>query len=353
MIALILLLSVFTRAEEPEDIPKDLGADLLFEDPVAEEENQQNEDEQIDNEEKEAQATPSPTPIPVQKVPIKDIVGYKELGVVTCMIIYLIVFLTGRKKLSEKIEIIWGNLSKSFERHFAVIPEKMHKKNNSTYYQVVTGRTGYKFALITQTFPRCAEPLMMLMDWFSGEVPKLKIEIGLNPENEISAIFHASKTKPSFFDEFKLKESNCSHKIKCYSDMADAKQPLIQIIKEFNEKYPDSIEMIECSDANRFDTRSDSRWVVYFEFRLVYNLEDFIGDDLVDFIVKLADTFTTTKLQPEIQAINFRLRERKLKEKENPQEEKKLTKEEEEKLERKRERREQKRLKPKFKTVKA
>jgi hypothetical protein len=268
------------------------------------------------------------------------------------MVFYLLTYLYGRRSIRSKIEKVTEPLLGSLRRHFAVCNGAFEIRNYHEYHRLITGRTGYQLGFIIQKFKRMCDPLGILFSVLRGDSDTLIIEFLLKPVHQFCGILHISKDKPYFADDLKLKSYGMKHKYSVWTDIPDQRDIFVSPIKEFIEEHPGVVELIELSDVNRFSTRNENRYVAHFELKEVGQIETFITDSLVDFIVKIADSFVVLNLPPDVHSRNEKVRENVLKEKEaKKEEEKKPTPEELERLERKREKKEQKRLTPKIKLV--
>jgi len=104
------------------------------------------------------------------------------------------------------------------------------------------------------------------------------------------------------------------------------------------------------SDSNIYETQQESQYVARFEFDIGANVESFISEEMIKFMITIADMYVLLKLPKEDAEKNLSIRNKMLSEnKKKEPEEKPLTPEEKEKLQKKLEKREAKRLVPKIK----
>lgn len=304
----------------------------------------------VEQNEAEAAAEPTPTPVP-EHHSLQEIVGLPEIIVVVTAVIYLIVFISGRSTVKAKISKVCDTLLESFRRYFAVVPQKFEQRNYHTYDTWITGRTGYQGALITQKFKKACDPIGIVLDLIRSGTDKLQVEVLLKPRHSPSMMYHVGKDKPHFADDMKLKSHAMGQRLTSWTDLpVEIKSKITEMVSKFMEQNPGVLELLELSNVNRFDTNKDNKFVAHFEFKVYGKIEDFMNDEIVDFIMALCDEFVMMKLPADVQARNEKIRELMIKSQE-PKEEKKLTPEEEEKARKRRERREEMRFKPRMKVV--
>lgn len=307
-------------------------------------------EEVIKKNEKEIKSVSEPTPKPV-KIPIKDLVGKKEI-IVACGIVFSVTYLIiARRYISKKIDVAYGAFSPLIREYFAVMPRNFSEKNYHEHVIYFSGRTGYIGGVCELHFRRCCDVLGTLFGLLTGDHNTIKFDMLLDPKYKPSGVMTIAKEKPlDFPDEFKLKEIPLSRRLKCFTDFGKERHGYLDLINAYISKS-NTLEMLELTNGNRFDYVENSDWVAHFEFKVIGEWDQFINEELLQFVMQLSDKFTAAQFPFEIQSANERLRDKILKEKNGEKEpEKKLTKEEEAKLEKRKERREQNKFKPKFKT---
>jgi hypothetical protein len=306
---------------------------------------------ELENTEAELTASPTPTPAPVRRSPL-EILSYREVTAAVIGIVYVVVYVIGRGSVKAKLSALSGSLLPSLRRHFAVVPAAFGEKSIHTHTVWVSGRHGHQGAVVTANFRPGSDPIGVLYSVLFGRPDRIVFEFVLRPPNVPSGMIHVAKEKPSFADNLSLKAHALGGKYSVWTDLGEVREEFVRPIKAFIEERPGMIELIEICDTNRFETRTECRFVARFEFRVVGPMAEWGGDEIVDFCVGLADAFSVLRLPGDVQQKNERLREKLTKEKEGKkEEEKKPTPEEDEKAQRRRERREQNRLVPKFKVV--
>jgi hypothetical protein len=352
-----LLVFLLVLANSEEELPFADEPELPFE--PAEPEGFLESDGSDDNEEQPeegngADASPTPTPEPVRRT-LLEVTGLIEVCAIGGFVLYAVVFFVGRSIINSKVQSTCAAILTSLRRHFAVVQNRVTRRNYHTHDAWITGRTGYQGSLLTFRFKRTCDPLGIVYSIFKGESDTVSFEVLLNPERDWNALFHVSREKPYFVDDLKLKSSNMAQKLVVWSDMGESKQRFVQMVNEFLESRPGCLDLIEISDTNRFETKKDNSYVAKFDFKLKAAVDSDAADQIVDFIVTMCDQFATLALPSDVQLKNGRVREKLRKDRENEgkkEEQKKMTPEEEERLRRKQEKKEQRRMAPRVKMVK-
>ena len=297
---------------------------------------------------------PTPTPTPNIKIPLKDLLSYRELIVGGGVLIYILFFFIGKLSIDKSKKYLSDNFLSFLRNYFAIVPQYLTKQYLHRYGSYFTGRSGYQGGVISIIFPSQCDPIGKTISILKNSFPTLTIEFILTPPKPISGFLKISNSKPNNFEELKLKQFNLPDKLSCFTDIGEYRSEFLEIVSEFIEKNPKTIESIEFSDINTYETREESKYVARFEFSLRYGMEGFINEQLVNFIMNLTDKFVTLKLSKDIIEKNISIRnkiinEEKKKNNEEKKIEKKLTPEEQEKLDKKLEKREAKKFNPRIK----
>ncbi|KAH0792291.1 hypothetical protein GPJ56_003817 [Histomonas meleagridis] len=311
---------------------------------------EENEEQEIEKEEADVKSTPQPQLVQVS-VPLSQILGIKEVGIGCLILLYIIIFFVGKSITKSKINKISNKLNPELRKYFAVVPDKFIERNYHQYDTYITGRKGYVGCLISPRFAKTCDPLGFLMRIVTSEKDMIAFEFILDPKYNISGMLHVSKDKPYFADDLKLKSHSLGQKLQLWTDFGDEQRKVFtKIINSFMEDNPGVLQLIELSNQNRFETRDSGHYVARIELNIEGPIDEFLSDELLEFVMNISDSFTMLKLPSDIQTRNERTRILLAKERQ-PKEEKKLTKEEEERLEKKKERKE-KRLHSGFKVSK-
>lgn len=353
-----LAFAAFTKAEEVDDLP--------FEEDVPNqdfEEAQKNQNEEQDdlskNDDENVEAPPPPPPQEKVRVPLKDILSLREVLVAAVFVVYVIFFIVGKVRISKKRQQVEDKVLPIIrEKYFAIAPENLQKDNLHSYRCYITGRTGYQGGVVTVKFPSMCDPLGAILAAFTGKKPTITFELICKPPKPVAAVFKVANAKPEYFEQLQLKQKSFEndHKIQCYTDFGEARKQFMSKIDAFLEEHPNTIQMIELSDINEYDTKLESQYVARFEFT-VPNFE-FLNEKLIDFVMDLADDYVTLQLTKEASSRNEKIRDKLLAEKrkrENEEKEekpKKLTLEEQIALDKKNAKKENRKNAPKIKAVK-
>jgi hypothetical protein len=81
-----------------------------------------------------------------------------------------------------------------------------------------------------------------------------------------------------------------------FTDFGASRHPFVDKVVEFNSKRPGAIVGIDLCDTNRFPTRTAGRFVARFEFAVRGDVGRFVNDELVDFVMDVADSFCKLQL---------------------------------------------------------
>ncbi|EAY17905.1 hypothetical protein TVAG_225310 [Trichomonas vaginalis G3] len=338
---------------------RSVDQDLPFEDETVSTDSTNQNDEQDDAENVDGPTpTPTPTPVVLHPVPLKEIMSLREVLAAGIFVLYIITFFAGRAKLKAKFDHFYKTCLPLFrDKYFAIVPEIMQYENIHKRKCYITGRTGYQGGILTVEYPYSCDPLGILYSAFQNRKPTLTVELICQPLTQPNGIIRITKDKPHFFDQYKLKmnQIEADPHLKCFTDFGDVKKEFIEKVNDFLADFPRSIQMIEASDLNDYETRLESNYVARFE--IILNDPEILCERLVDFIMDFADTFVTLQLSKDQLEKNDKLRnaliaERQRRQKEEEEKNKKLSPEEQKRLEEKQERRERRRNSPKIKYVK-
>lgn len=334
--------------------------DLPFDDEPSHQGVSQDEPEEIEDDAENVDGptpTPSPTPKVLTPVPLKDVLSMREVLVVCILVVYILVFFIGKSHIKQKFANFEKTVLPQFrDKYFAIVPEEMQYDNVHRRRCYITGRNGYQGGIITIQYPYSCDPLGILYSSFNGHKPTLIVELICQPLTKSNGFLRITNQKPHFFDQFKLKQTNveADSRLKCYSDFGDVKNEFVGKVNEFLAEFPRSIQMIEASDLNEYETKLESNYVCRFEFTITK--PEILSERLVDFVMDFADTFVTLQLSKEQRDKNDKLRnaliaERQRREAEEKKANEKLSKEEIKRLQEKQERKEKRKNSPKVKVV--
>ena len=197
-------------------------------------------------------------------------------------------------------------------KYFAIVPLDFQVDNFHNARQYFTGRSGYKGGLITfSQKPKC-DPLGAIYAAFTGKKDTLIIELICKPVHQTKAFFRVTKTKPEGLDAYQLKSSplESTSRLTVYTDFGEQKQSFVEKIDKFLGEHPNSIEMIELSDMNSYDTRQESQFVARFDISVDSSDKSLLEGDLIDFIMDVSDEYVMLKLSKEQAQKNDKIREK-------------------------------------------
>jgi hypothetical protein len=76
------------------------------------------------------------------------------------------------------------------------------------------------------------------------------------------------------------------------------------------ETHHGMLKLLEISDVNRFQLLGECRFVVRIEFQFRKRDEAFVfSDEMVDFVMSVADRFATMKMDSDVFARNTKIRQ--------------------------------------------
>lgn len=129
----------------------------------------------------------------------------------------------------------------------------------------------------------------------------------MKPFHDSPVFFHCSKSAPMFEKDLKRKEFPLVGQYKIVTDLDILTSQFSDPILEFLTKYPNSINMIEFGDANRFESIKETEFVFVIEIKIN---DDIITENLANFVMALADSFACLKLPSDLQSTNKMIRVR-------------------------------------------
>ena len=231
-----------------------------------------------------------------------DIIRFREILVLLVFIVYIAFYFNGKRSINKYIEkVIDGPLSHLGKFYIAVpkrlVPYSLHKCGT-----FLTGRATHLGCLLAISLTKRCDIIGYLFDkYYTKAKSTLSFEVIVEQPQNLPIVVHVSEAPPKFIYKMHLLQYTIDDsKLKCYSDFEEAQQYFLPTINEFLKNHPGVLSMLEISDGNRFDLRQENHFVVYAEFN-IDGFEDIVfSKDVVDFVMKLSDTYATLKVPRDI-----------------------------------------------------
>jgi hypothetical protein len=259
-------------------------------------------------------ATPSPTPTPTAapaiQVPYSRIFGATELAAALIGLLYIIFYFAGGILMEWSMRRASRSLGPAMRRHFHVVPSAFRRLNNHQFNCWVTGRRGYLGCLVTARFSMRCEPLGWLFDRLTGRPSHLVFEFVCEPAAEEPAIFSLRHSQIDIVREHHLtRRAVPGLNLGLFSDFGSAEEPFVDLAREFAAKWRHALWAIDLSNCNRFETAEAGKIIARVEFIFGKKpIENVITEELIDFVVKIADAYVTLRLPDDVREQNVRKR---------------------------------------------
>lgn len=294
-------------------------------------------DDEFEVDENELEPTIMPTPFVIteemknvirkyQPRTIWQIIRIREVIVALVFAFYVIFYIVGKNSINSYIQKVKDTTLNRLKTYYAAVSERMSASSLHRYDSFSTGRTCHLGCLTTLRLTRRCDIMGYIYDHFllpkylshkaksnksmdisldnSGK-SSLTLEFIVEQEQKMPLIFHISEYQPFYADRFKLLQyplTECeNNRLSCYTDFEESTNIFIPMINEFLEKHPGLISLIEISDANRFELRSEGRLAVCVSFNIDGEFENqAFSDEAVDFVMSLADKYSQLDMPKDI-----------------------------------------------------
>lgn len=240
-------------------------------------------------------------------VPFYKLIRTREVIIILYFVLCFYVYYLGKKSYSaicKEADKFVDYLS----NYYAAVPHKFSLYENHSFDQIITGRYTHLVLHVVLELTKRIDIIGYLYDKIMGKKPSLILEFLLDPVDSFCGIIHIAQDKPSIFKPLKITPRPYDQKLVFFSDLEDSVDHIFNQVKEFYDKHPNIIKMIELSSSNRFDMRRDGRYVARFEFSMDQPNE-VLSKEVADFSVSIADAFATLHVDKMIQTRNKKLRE--------------------------------------------
>jgi hypothetical protein len=212
-------------------------------------------------------------------------------------LLYVAFYLLGRMSMQAAIKRAGRAFATPMRKYFYVVPDILQQSTLHEFHCWVTGRKGYLGALVKAKFTMRSEPLGWLFDTIIGRGNRLVFEFVCEPEPEQIGVFSLRYNDLDYIKELKLPRENIPQmRLNLFTDFGDSKQDFLDEALAFNRKRPGVIWAIDLANTNGFDTKEGGRIVARFEFLFPHKFERFIDDELIDFVVGVADKYVSLRL---------------------------------------------------------
>jgi hypothetical protein len=266
--------------------------------------------EELDSTSPTAAQSPNPTPTatPTIQVPYSQVFGGTELAAALVGLLYIIVYFTGGVLMERSMRRASRSLGAAMRRHFHVVPSAFRRVNNHQFNCWVTGRRGYLGCLVTSRFSMRCEPLGWLFDRLTGRPSHLVFEFVCEPAAEQPATFSLRHSQIDIVREHRLTRRVVPGlDLALFSNFGAAEQPFVDLAREFAAKWRHALWAIDLSNCNRFETAEAGKVVARIEFVFAKKqIENVITQELIDFVVKIADAYVTLRLPDDVREQNVR-----------------------------------------------
>ncbi|KAK8892125.1 hypothetical protein M9Y10_029348 [Tritrichomonas musculus] len=293
MIFLIFLFS-FIKCEGG-DLPYDDSAPKIDEDYT--ESNEENNN-----------ITPTPEPTPEITIPLKDLLGTREIIVGVIFFLCIIFYFKGKSNIQKSINSIEEKLAPAMRKYFLIVPDCLKSVSIHEHLLYLTGRSGYMGGFVTVKLSKRIDFIGYLWDKLFGNKTTITFEFLCSPLTQSTAIYSVRKKILHDYKPYDLKETPIPELgLTVFTDFGIAANKLTELVKNYGNKHSNLISEIDMNDMNRFETRIAGRFVARFNF-IVTDLNNIIDEETIDFMMKMADSFITLELDEEAYQRNIRVR---------------------------------------------
>lgn len=265
-------------------------------------------DDEYTNSEEENNITPTPEPTPEILIPLKDLIGIREIIVGVILVISIIIYLRGRSNIQKAIASIEEKLAPAMRKYFIIVPDFFKNVSMHESLLYLTGRSGYMGGFVTVKLSKRLDVIGYLWDKIFGNKTTITFEFICQPLNQSTAIYSVRKKLLNEYKPYNLKETPLPELgLTVFTDFGKYGDKLTEMVKNYGNKHSNLISEIDMNDMNRFETRIAGRFVARFNF-IVNDIKNIVDEETIDFMMKMADSFITLELDEEAYQYNIRQR---------------------------------------------
>lgn len=259
-------------------------------------------------EESNKTATPMPTPQKEIVVPLREIICIREYIVLFLLLLYIVVYFAGVHSVTKRKDQISSTFKSIMRKFFLIVPDSFYKSKKNVLHTYITGRTYYTGAIVKVEFPKCFDIFTIIWNKIFGKKTTITFELLCEPLMKNTAIFSYRNKLLKQYAEYSLDEEKMEDSCNfVFTDFGSSKSIFINLIKEYEKKYPKSILSIDLNDMNRFETAEAGRFVA--RIKLNISKIDDINEEMFDFVMKIGDEFNMLQLDQDAYSHNIHVRE--------------------------------------------
>lgn len=252
--------------------------------------------------------TPTPEPTPEIMIPLKDLIGLRELIVGVIFILSVIIYFSGKSNINKTIASIEEKLAPAMRKYFLIVPDYFKNVSLHEHLLYLTGRSGYMGGFVTIKLSKRVDIIGYLWDKIFGNKTTITFEFICQPLNQSTAIFSVRKKLLREYKPYNLRETPIPEMgLTVFTDFGKLGVKLTEMVKDYGNKHSNLISEIDMNDMNRFETRIAGRFVARFNF-VVTDIKNIVDEETIDFMMKMADSFITLELDEEAYQYNIKQR---------------------------------------------
>lgn len=280
------------------------GKDLPYDDTFS-----KNYDDSIDYDDP-LTPTPAPTPTPTPEIyiPLKDILGLREVIVASIILLSLLIYIIGKNNINKTMKQVQKKFATELRKYFLIVPDTFKKVSKHEFLLYLTGRSGYMGGFVTIQLSKRLDILGFLWDKIMHNDTTITYEFLCEPINQSTGIYSARPKLLKEYSPYDLAETPLPEmKLSIFSDFGSSGDKFTEMIKQYGVNHTNQILEIDMNDMNRFETRIAGRFVARFKFN-VKDIDNIVDNQTIDFMMKMADSFITLELSEEAYQHNIRVR---------------------------------------------
>jgi hypothetical protein len=253
--------------------------------------------------------SPSPTPSPSPIRPFSQILGIPELFAAAILLSYLLFYFIGSHWIESAVRRASRSAAAPLRKYFYVVPDLFQRITTHEFHSWVTGRKGYLGLFVRGKFTMKCDPIGWFFDKVIGRGNRLVFEFVCEPEPEQCGVFSLRYNALDYVKELKMAKVGVSEMgLNLFTDFGDAKEVFLNAIIGFHRRRPGVIWSVDLANTNRFETSVGGRIVARLEFTFREKFEDFVNEELIDFVMGIADQYVSLRLPEGVIEANVRHR---------------------------------------------
>lgn len=207
-------------------------------------------------------------------------------------LVFAVCFLSynfGKQGLRAQVQLLREALQESLG---VDVPEPTALGLHEYLFSVPLRRRGVYEVVIRAQFSQRCDPLNLLRSSMSKVSNVISVEFSVFQAHKISAMIHLSKDRPFFLNDFRLIDRDICEGYKVFSDVHKEIDDIVSAFRKYVTANPKTVNFIEMSDMNRFETKQRNRYVSYCQFHLDTHITKQKISEIMNFGFAITELFS-------------------------------------------------------------